>query len=602
MKRVNGIGVSPGISIGRAFVIERKTMALTGILLQGEAEKKDEIEKFAHAVKASIEEVEGLKARAEAAREREGIDILETHIELLGDPQIEGDVTVKINEEGKTAQDAVIEVIGSVVQLFKDMDDEYMSGRAADVEDIGNRILKHLQDMSETAGSANMVSGISGAGGDRPAVSKPGGFPQQFEEDTILIAEDLAPSDTVSMDIKKVTGFATQTGGKTSHASIVAKSRGIPAVAGCGGELRTIVSNDTIILDGLEGVVIVNPGPELLDAYLAKREAYRQNGLLLLSLKDIPAVTRDGTSVKMLANISGPEDMEEVFGQGGEGVGLFRTELLFMGRDSFPTEEEQFGFYKKTALQSRQKPIIIRTLDIGGDKQWPYLGLPKEQNPFLGYRAIRICLDRKDLFLTQLRAILRAGVFGDFRLMFPMISSVQEIRRAKQVVAEAKAGLVAEGIPYVENMPVGIMIEIPSAAVTADLLAKEVDFFSIGTNDLCQYTLAVDRMNEKIRDLYDPFNPGVLRLIRYVIEQGRQHNVHVGMCGEMASDPLATLLLLGMGLEEFSMGPSSIPAIKNILVHNSVEAAKVICKEVMEMDSSQKIQAYLKAHLQEIRK
>jgi phosphotransferase system enzyme I (PtsI) len=297
--------------------------------------------------------------------------------------------------------------------------------------------------------------------------------------------------------------------------------------------------------------------------------------------------------------------MEEVFDQGGEGVGLFRTELLFMGRDSFPTEEEQFGFYKKTALQSRQKPIIIRTLDIGGDKQLPYFGLPEEQNPFLGYRAIRICLDRKEIFVTQLRAILRAGVFGNFRIMFPMISGIEEIRSAKKILAEAKAELAAAGLPYAESIAIGIMIEIPSAAITADLLAREVDFFSIGTNDLCQYTLAVDRMNEKIKDLYDPFNPGVLRLIRYTIEQAHKNNIHVGMCGEMASDPMATLLLAGMGLDEFSMSAPSIPFIKNILIHHSLEEARTICKTVMEMDSSKKIQAYLQKmqnRLQEIKK
>ena len=290
--------------------------------------------------------------------------------------------------------------------------------------------------------------------------------------------------------------------------------------------------------------------------------------------------------------------MEAVFEQGGEGVGLFRTELLFMGRDTFPTENEQFEFYKNVALKSKQKPVIVRTLDIGGDKQLPYFGLPAEQNPFLGYRAIRICLDRKDLFITQLKAILRASLLGNLKIMFPMISSVEEIRAAKQLLDQARADLRATGTRFNEKIEIGIMIEIPSAALMADILAKEVDFFSIGTNDLCQYTVAVDRMNEKVKNLYDPFNPGLLRLISHVIDQAHKHHIHVGLCGEMASDPMATLLLAGMGLEEFSMSAVSIPLVKSIITSNSISTARKIYEKVMEMDNSRDIKAYLQEVLQ----
>jgi phosphotransferase system enzyme I (PtsI) len=443
-----------------------------------------------------------------------------------------------------------------------------MRARSADIKDIGSRILNHLDGQ----GKVNI---------------------QKFAPDTIVIAEDISPSDTLTMDIKHVTGFATQAGSKTSHTTIIAKSKGIPAVVSCGNALATVVNNDVVILDAINGIVYINPSQEIIDDYTIKRAAYRERTDKLKALKDVPAITSDGKKITLSANISGADDMEDVFYNGGDGVGLLRTELLFMDRDSFPTEDEQFEFYKSIALRSKNKPVIVRTIDIGGDKHLPYFNLPAELNPFLGYRAIRICLDRKDLFITQLKAILRASVFGDLKIMFPMISNVQEIKLAKGIVAEAKAELLNDNIVFNADIKIGIMIEIPSAAITADILAQEVDFFSIGTNDLCQYTLAVDRMNEKISHLYDPFNPGVLRLINNVIEQGHKHNIHVGMCGEMASDPMATLLLLGMGLNDFSMNAASIPTIKNIIVNNSITKARNIYKNVMEMNSSEKIIAYL---------
>jgi phosphotransferase system enzyme I (PtsI) len=562
---MKGIGVSPGIAIGKAFIIQKKEAVLTGILLNSLAAIATAIEQFDLAISNAINEVEVIKNNQSLSDH--DVAILETQIELLSDPELRDGVVEKIETEHKNPNDALLEVIAVFVQVFESMTDEYMRVRAADIQDIGNRILKNLNGHD----SGNHV----------------------FEPDTIIIAKDLSPSDTITMDVSRVIGFATQMGSKTSHAAIIAKAKGIPAVVGCGEELIGIKNNDVIILDGLQGEVYIKPDQELIKVYIIKRDAYREHADSLKTLRDLPAVTTDGLQVMLSGNISRAEDLADVFDNGGEGVGLLRTELLFMNRDNFPTENEQFEFYKQAALQAKGKSVIVRTIDIGGDKNLAYFNLPAELNPFLGYRAIRISLDRKDLFITQLKAILRASVFGDLKIMFPMISNIQEIRSAKGVLAEAKAELSGDNTSFNPAIKTGIMIEVPSAAITADLLAKEVDFFSIGTNDLCQYTLAVDRMNEKISHLYDPFNPGVLRLISNVIEQGQKHNIHVGMCGEMASDPLATLLLLGMGLKEFSMSAASIPAIKNIIINNSELKAKQVFKNVMEMESSEDIIAYL---------
>jgi phosphotransferase system enzyme I (PtsI) len=566
---MNGIGVSPGIAIGKAHLLKKQDATLSGVVLSNDADIVTETDKFNNAVTLSVQEVEMMISNYDQSQGKEGLEILETHIELLSDPQISEDVIEKISKEKKNANDALIEVIADAVQLFKNMDDEYLSARAADVQDIGNRLLKNLNASTQTA-------------------------PASYEADTIIITEDLTPSDTISMDTTCVIGFATQVGGRTSHAAIIARSRGIPAVVGCGSTLTAIKDADLLILDGQSGVIIINPDQETVEQYRIKQENWLKQSNLLRSLKDTPATTTDGINIKLLANIGDANDMEQAIGFGAEGTGLLRTELLFMGRDALPGEDEQFEFYKAVALKAKGKPVIVRTLDIGGDKQLPYFNFPVEQNPFLGYRAIRICLDRPDIFIVQLKAILRASTFGQLKIMFPMISNIQEVRAAKAILQQAKDELTKAGISYDKNIPVGIMIEIPSAAVTADLLAKEVDFFSIGTNDLCQYTLAVDRMNEQIKDLYDPYNPGVLRLIAYVIEQGHKNNIEVGMCGELASDPKATLLLLGMGLTEFSMSATAIPEIKNIIINSSLPTAKQIHKRVMEMDSSASITAYLK--------
>jgi phosphotransferase system enzyme I (PtsI) len=564
---LKGIGVSPGISMGRAFVIERAEAVPTGILLKNEKAVQEETEKFQEAVRSSIGEIERIIAHAGPAMPDESLAILETQIEFLDDPQLAADVLAKINQDKKNAHDAVMETISQTVELFKNMDDEYLRARAADVADIGRRIMNHL------------------SGADTEQAS--------FEAGTILIAEDISPSDTILMDTTAVIGFVTQSGGKTSHAAIIARSRALPAVVGCGEGLMQIQNNDLVLLDGATGLIFVNPGPELIEEYKERSDAFVKRTGSLQALKNIQSTTSDGVSIRLLGNIGQVEELAMAFEQGAEGIGLLRTEMLFLKRNSFPSEEDQFEFYKSIAVQSRKLPVTIRTLDIGGDKQLPYFPLPQEQNPFLGYRAIRISLDRKDIFLVQLRAILRASLFGDLGIMFPMISNIQEVRAAKEILSAAKNELRENGIGFKENIRLGIMIEIPSAAITADLLAKEVDFFSIGTNDLCQYTLAADRMNEKIKELYDPYNPGVLRLIAYTIEQAHKNKIGVCLCGELAADPLATLLLTGMGLEEFSMSAGSIPQIKSRIIGTSKTAAQAICKKVMEMDNSKDIIDYL---------
>ena len=540
---MQGIGVSPGIAIGSAYVLRRRKEVISGARLAGEAMIREELEKYREAVRLSVEAVGKMLTQVSGAEK----DILEVQLELLQDPQMEEDILGKIGMEKMPARDAVLLVTEAAVKVFTQMEDEYLKARGADVQDAGMRIVRNL------SGDVGNVT---------------------VKEGTIIIAEDLTPSDTIGMDRNTILGFATHSGGKTSHVAIVARLRGLPAVVGCGAALSGVVDGDLILLDGVEGIVLVNPSAAVVAGYRKKQELFFVEAERLSGLKDLAAITTDGIRIELLANIATAADMEQALTFGAEGVGLLRTELLFMQRETFPTEEEQFQFYKAVLLRAQGRMVTIRTLDIGGDKPLPYLGLPKEENPFLGYRAIRISLDRVEFFLTQLRAILRASAFGKCRILLPMISSVKEVQQSKVILSRAKDELMRAGVDFDAAIGLGIMIEVPSAAVIADLLAKEVDFFSIGTNDLCQYVLAVDRMNEQIRDLYDPYHPAVLRLISYVIEQGHLHGIPVGMCGELAGDPQATSLLLGMGLRAFSMSASSIPGVKDVLLRSSVMAAR----------------------------
>ena len=535
---MKGVGVSQGIAIGRAWVLRPKRGQPGGQLLKDDAAVEREIAVYRVAVSEAVSTLEAMMERAVKAE----AEILGIQVELLLDPQMEEEVIGMIRKDRMAARDAILRVTEQLMQVFTNMKDEYMRARAADIQDVGNRVVRVLD-------------------GEDVAV-------QMEEGEWIVIAEDLSPSETVGLDTERVCGFVTQAGGVTSHAAIVARLRGLPAVAACSGVLAVVAERDIVVLDGVTGEVLINPTDGELQVYREKKKAFAEKLRVLQQLKDLAAVTTDGVRIQLLANIATAEDMEQALEQGAEGVGLLRTELLFMDRDSLPSEEEQVDFYKRVLLRSAGRPVTIRTLDIGGDKPLPYLGLAEEANPFLGYRAIRICLDRIDIFMTQLRAILRASVFGKSRLMFPMIGSLEELRRAKAVLADAQRELRAAGVAFDEEIPVGIMIEVPSAALTADLLAPEVDFFSIGTNDLTQYVLAVDRMNVKIAALYDPYHPAVLRLVQEVIEQGLRQGIPVGMCGELAGDPRATELLLGMGLRQFSMSANSIPEVKEVILRS----------------------------------
>jgi phosphotransferase system enzyme I (PtsI) len=545
---LQGIGVSPGIAIGRAYVKHGSPLELSGQVVKDEEMAEREVERFQTAVRIAVDEIGVIVAST--VLETTAVEVLEVQIELLQDQQLRSDVLEKIRIERKNASDALIEVIQRVSSVFREMDDEYLRLRAADVEDAGVRLLRKLGHIQEE--------------------QVPDG------EDLILIDHDLSPSDAIALSGSRVIGWATETGGKTSHAAIVARLRGLPAAAGCGAALKAIATGDLLIIDGTSGEVIVHPDANLVESYQQKRAAVQERTVLLRSLKEKEAVTMDGTRIRLLANIGSVADLEQALESGAEGVGLLRTELLFLERDSLPTEEEQLAFYRSVLIRSGGRPVTIRTLDIGGDKPLPYLGLPKEDNPFLGYRAIRICLDKKDLFLTQLRAILRASVFGNCRILLPMISGIDEVRAAHAVLDEARESLSREGQSFAD-VELGIMIEIPAAAILADQLAKEVDFFSIGTNDLIQYTLAADRMNERVAHLYDPLHPAVLRLVYSVIEQGRLHGKEVGMCGELAGDPQATQLLLGMGLKEFSMNGPSIPAVKEMIL--KTDRSKLVIRQ-----------------------
>jgi phosphotransferase system enzyme I (PtsI) len=562
---MKGLGASSGIAIGRVHKIEKKELEATNNFIK-DSEINLEIEKLDNAINNSLDEVNKLKDDSENLTENE-IDILEAHIELISDVILHDNIVAKIEKEKKCSVDALIEVIESTKQVFLNMGDEYFRERASDIEDIGNRILDNLTLNTK--------------------------HKSEIKDEVIICASDLTPSETISMDVNKVRALVTEKGGKTSHTAIIAKIRSIPAVVGV-GSLTALENGQVIIVDGETGEIIIEPDEETLDLYKEKRRTHIDKIKKLKATKKLEAKTKDGQCVKLYGNISDPLEVEITSDYGGEGIGLFRTEFLFMDRKSFPSEEEQFKVYKEVAVKSKGKPVIIRTLDIGGDKELCYFDMPKEMNPFLGYRAIRICLDRKDIFLDQLKAILRASVFGNLKIMFPMISGLNELKEAKNILEQAKEELNYKKISYNNNIETGIMIEIPSAALISDILAKEVDFFSIGTNDLCQYTLAVDRMNEKIAKLYSYYNPGILRLISQVINNAHNCGIHVGMCGEMASDNLATLLLLGMGLDEFSMSASQIPVIKNIIRNTSVLEAKKIYNDVMQINDTEEVIDYLK--------
>ena len=532
-----GIAASKGYAIGKVFLQEHEEIVITDAKVSDIAVEKENLQK---ALDASKEQLEKIKAKASVEMGEEKAAVFEAHITLLDDPEFTGAMALEIENNSINAMKAVENVTNTFVMIFESMDDAYMRERAADIKDVSKRIIANL----------------AGKGGDAFAIT---------EGNTIVVAEDLTPSDTAQLDRSKVVAFLTNIGGRTSHSAIMARTLEIPAVVGLGDITSSVKTGDSIIVDGIEGICIINPDEATIKEYEAKRETFLKEQEELRKLVDVKTVTKSGKRVEVCGNIGKAEDVQGVIANGGDGVGLFRTEFLYMDRDSAPTEDEQYEAYKYV-LENMKKQVVIRTLDIGGDKTLPYLPLPEEMNPFLGYRAIRLCLDRKDIFKVQLRALLRASIYGNLCVMFPMISGLEEFLQAKEVVEECKAELRKEGKEFSEEIQWGIMVEIPAAAVMADELAKHVDFFSIGTNDLIQYTLAADRMSEKVSYLYNPMHPAVLRLIKMTIDGAHKHGKWVGMCGEMAGDEAAIPTLVEYGLDEFSMSASSILGAKKIIL------------------------------------
>lgn len=554
MLQLKGIAASQGISFAKAYVFVEPDLSVKEVKIE---DVEAEVKRFEDAIEASKKELTIIKENALASLGADKAAVFEAHLLILDDPEFMGTVKTDIESKVINAEYAFKETSDMFISMFEAMDNEYMKERAADIRDVSKRILAHL------------------LGVDLPN-------PSLIDEEVIVIAEDLTPSDTAQLNKKYVKGFATNIGGRTSHSAIMARSLEIPAVVGTSSITEDVKNGDVLILDGLDGVVLVNPDEATTAEYKEKHAKFEAQKAEWAKLVTEKSLTKDGHEVILAANIGTPADLEGVKNNGGEAVGLYRTEFLYMGRDQLPTEDEQFEAYKAVLEGMGDKPVVVRTLDIGGDKELPYLDLPKEMNPFLGFRAIRLCLEEKDLFRTQLRALLRASVYGKLCVMFPMIATVQEFRAAKALFLEEKEKLVAEGVAVSNDIELGIMVEIPSTAVIADIFAKEVDFFSIGTNDLIQYTMAADRMSEKVSYLYQPYNPAILRLVKNVIEASHKEGKWTGMCGEMAGDSLAIPLLLGMGLDEFSMSATSIlqarSQIKNLIF---AEMKELVEKAVM---------------------
>lgn len=561
-----GTGASPGVALGKALVIEHSELNI---------EKKNienvdtEVEKLQAAVEESKKELEQVKERAKVELGEHEAEIFEAHLLVLQDPELIDQTIAKIRDEKVNADFALNEVKEMFVSIFESMDNEYMRERAADIKDVTNRVLRHILGIKVVDLSA-------------------------LSEEVILIAHDLTPSDTATMNKKMVLGFLTNIGGRTSHTAIMARTLEIAAVVGLSDVTENVKDGDFIVFNGETGQVIVNPDEKVINEYRDLKAKFDEEKEALKQLIGKTSITLDGRHVELAGNIGSPNDLEGLIKNDAEGVGLYRTEFLYMDKeDDFPSEEEQYEAYKAVLEGMNGKPIVIRTLDIGGDKELKYFKMDEEMNPFLGYRAIRLCLDRTDIFKTQLRALYRASVHGKLRIMFPMISSLEELLKSKEIIKEVLAEMDAEGMEYSKDVEVGMMIEIPSAAVISDILAKHVDFFSIGTNDLIQYTCAVDRMNQKISYLYNQFNPAVLRLIKMVIDNAHKEGKWVGMCGEAAGDQRMIPILLGMGLDEFSMSPISILPARKFITSVKYEDMKKFANEALTMGTAEEIKAYV---------
>lgn len=530
-KLIKGIAASDGVAIAKAYLLVEPD--LTFDKNEKVTDVEGEVAKFNSAIEASKVELTKIRNNAEVQLGADKAAIFDAHLLVLDDPELIQPIQDKIKNENANAATALTDVTTQFVTIFESMDNEYMKERAADIRDVSKRVLSHIL-----------------------GVELPN--PSMIDESVVIVGNDLTPSDTAQLNKEFVQGFATNIGGRTSHSAIMSRSLEIPAIVGTKSITQEVKQGDMIIVDGLNGDVIVNPTEDELIAYQDKRERYFADKKELQKLRDADTVTVDGVHAELAANIGTPNDLPAVIENGAQGIGLYRTEFLYMGRDQMPTEEEQFEAYKEVLEAMNGKRVVVRTLDIGGDKELSYLNLPEEMNPFLGYRAIRLCLAQQDIFRPQLRALLRASVYGKLNIMFPMVATINEFREAKAILLEEKENLKNEGHDISDDIELGIMVEIPATAALADVFAKEVDFFSIGTNDLIQYTLAADRMSERVSYLYQPYNPSILRLVKQVIEASHKEGKWTGMCGEMAGDETAIPLLLGLGLDEFSMSATSI--------------------------------------------
>jgi phosphoenolpyruvate-protein phosphotransferase (PTS system enzyme I) len=558
---LKGIAASNGIAIAKAYRLVEPDLNFEKNTVEN---AEEEVARFQNAISTSKSELEAIRDKAREELGEDKAQIFEAHLLVLSDPELLTPIEDKVKTESVNAEFALKETADMFVNMFESMDNEYMKERAADIRDVTKRVLSHLLGVQ-----------ISN--------------PSMVTEEVIVIAEDLTPSDTAQLNRQFVKGFTTNIGGRTSHSAIMARSMEIPAVVGTKSITSSVENGDVVIVDGLNGEVHINPTPEVIEEYKKEHARYEEQKAEWAKLVNEPTVSKDGQHVELAANIGTPEDLEGVKNNGGEGVGLYRTEFLYMGRDELPTEEEQYEAYKAVLEGMGGKPVVVRTLDIGGDKELPYLNLPKEMNPFLGYRAIRLCLDEQDIFRTQLRALLKASPYGNLKIMFPMISNLQEFRDAKAILEEEKKALQENGTKVADSIEVGIMVEIPSTAVMADVFAKEVDFFSIGTNDLIQYTMAADRMNERVSYLYQPYNPAILRLVKMVIDAAHKEGKWAGMCGEMAGDEIAVPILLGLGLDEFSMSATSILRARSQIHSLNQSDMKKLAEEVLQLDTNDEV-------------
>ncbi|MEZ7758547.1 phosphoenolpyruvate--protein phosphotransferase [Granulicatella adiacens] len=562
---LQGIAASDGIAIAKVYTLTEPDLTVTKVTVE---DSEKEVSRLDDALAASIKDVELIKETALKNLGEEEAQVFDAHLMVLSDPELIGQVKDSITSNKVNAESALKEVTDMFISIFAGMEDNpYMQERAADIRDVSKRVLAHLLGVKIPS-------------------------PATIKDEVIIVAADLTPSDTAQLNRQYVKAFVTDIGGRTSHSAIMARSLEIPAIVGTKEVTSIAKDGDIIIVDGLSGDVFLNPSEEVVAEYRAKAEAFAAQQAEWEKLKDSKTYTKDGHQVELAANIGTPKDLEGVVNNGAEGVGLYRTEFLYMDSHEMPTEEDQFEAYKAVLEGMNGKPVVVRTMDIGGDKELPYLPLPHEMNPFLGYRAIRISLNEPEMFRTQLRALLRASVYGKLRIMFPMIATLNDFRGAKALLEEEKAKLIAEGVVVSDDIQVGIMIEIPAAAVLAHQFAKEVDFFSIGTNDLIQYTMAADRMNERVSYLYQPYNPSILTLIKHVIDSAHKEGKWAGMCGEMAGDQTAVPLLVGLGLDEFSMSASSVLKTRSLISKLTLSdmqalAAKAIneCATVQEVEA-----------------